>query len=99
MAAVKGAFEQGVALSNEDKFDEAIAKFNEVSAKLPKCVECHMNIGAVYMQKKDYDTAEVAFKKAIEINPNSSEAYIGLANVYNAQKKFDQAAEAERAGA
>ena len=77
MAAVKGAFEQGVALSNEGKFDEAVAKFNEVSAKIPKCVECQMNIGAVYMKKKDYDNAEVAFKKAIEINPNSGEAYHG----------------------
>ena len=94
MATVKGAFEQGVALSNEGKFDEAVAKFNEVSAKIPKCVECQMNIGAVYMKKKDYDNAEAAFKKAIEINPNSSEAYLGLSNVYNAQKKFDQAAEA-----
>ena len=93
-AAVKGAFEQGVTLSNEGKFDEAVAKFNEVSAKIPKCVECQMNIGAVYMKKKDYDNAEVAFKKAIEINPNSGEAYMGLSNVYNAQKKFDQATEA-----
>ena len=93
-AAVKGAFEQGVALSNEGKFDEAVAKFNEVSAKIPKCVECQMNIGAVYMKKKDYDNAEAAFKKAIEINPNSGEAYMGLSNAYNAQKKFDQATEA-----
>jgi len=94
MAAVKSAFEQGVTLSNEGKFDEAVAKFNEVSAKIPKCVECQMNIGDVYMKKKDFDNAEIAFKKAIEINPNSSEAYLGLSNVYNAQKKFDQASEA-----
>ena len=94
MAEIKGAFEQGVTLSNEGKFDEAVAKFNEVSAKIPKCVECQMNIGAVYMKKKDFDNAEIAFKKAIEINPNSSEAYLGLSNVYNVQKKFDQASEA-----
>jgi tetratricopeptide (TPR) repeat protein len=53
-----------------------------------------MNIGAVYMKKKDYDNAEIAFKKAIEIDPNSGNAYMGLSNVYNAQKKFDQATEA-----
>jgi len=39
MAAVKAAFEQGVTLSNEGKFDEAIAKFNEVLVKVPKCTE------------------------------------------------------------
>ena len=31
-AAIRGNFEQGVKLSNEDKYDEAIAKFNEVIA-------------------------------------------------------------------
>ncbi len=94
MAAVKTAFEQGVAFSNESKFDEAIAKFNEVLVKVPKCVECQTNIGEVYSRKKEYDQAEAAYKKAIEINPSSAEAYMGLANVYNVQKKYDQATEA-----
>ena len=93
-AALTAAFSQGVALNNEGKFDEAIAKFNEVAVKVPKCVECHTNVGAVYLRKKDYDQAEAAYKKAIEVDPNSAEAYMGLANVYNAQKKFDQATEA-----
>ena len=94
MAAVKATFEQGVTLSNEGKYDEAVAKFNEVLVKVPKCVECQTNIAAVYMRKKEYDPAEAAYKKALEINPSSAEAYMGLANVYNAQKKFDQATEA-----
>ena len=94
MAAVKATFEQGVAFSNEGKFDEAVAKFSEVLVKVPKCIECQTNIAAVYMRKKEYDPAEAAYKKALEINPSSAEAYMGLANVYNAQKKFDQATEA-----
>jgi tetratricopeptide (TPR) repeat protein len=93
-AAIKTAFDQGVALSGEGKFDEAVAKFNEVIVKVPKCVECYTNIGEVYSRKKDYDQAEVAYKKAIEVNPNSAEAYMGLANVYNVQKKYPQATEA-----
>jgi tetratricopeptide (TPR) repeat protein len=91
MAAVKTAFEEGVTLSNAGKNDEAIAKFNEVATKLPKCAECYTNIGALQLKKKDYDAAEAAYKKAAEVKPDSSEAYMGLANVYNAQKKFDQA--------
>ena len=93
-AALKTAFEEGVALSNAGKSDEAIAKFNEVIAMVPKCPECYSNIGANYAQKKDWAQAEAAYKKAIDVDPNSSDAYNGLANVYNAQKKFDQAAEA-----
>jgi tetratricopeptide (TPR) repeat protein len=93
-AAVRAAFEAGVKLSNENKPDEAIAKFNEVVAAIPKCVECVTNIASLQMQKKDYDAAEASYKKALELNPSSAEAYNGLANLYNAQKKFDQAAEA-----
>jgi tetratricopeptide (TPR) repeat protein len=93
-AAVKGAFDAGVALSNAGKNDEAIAKFNEVLALLPKCAECYTNIGANYSQKKDWAQAEAAYKKALEVDAASASAYNGLANAYNAQKKFDQAAEA-----
>jgi tetratricopeptide (TPR) repeat protein len=93
LEAMKAAFADGVKLSNEGKHDEAIAKFNEVIAGAPKCVECYNNIGTVYTRKQDYAQAEAAFKKALEINPQSSDAYNGLATVYNAQKKFDQAAE------
>ena len=93
-AAIRGAFEEGVKLSQENKYDEAIAKFNEVVAQVPKCVECLTNIASLQMAKKDYEAAEGTYKKAIELNPSSGEAYNGLANLYNAQKKFDQAAEA-----
>jgi tetratricopeptide (TPR) repeat protein len=92
--ALKGAFSEGVTLSNEGKHDEAIAKFNQVIADVPKCVECYQNIGTVYTRKKEYDKAEEAFKKALEIKPDSADAYNGLATVYNAQKKFNEAAEA-----
>lgn len=92
--AIKGAFEEGVALSNAGKYDEAIAKFTEVAGQVPKCPECYTNIGAMYGSKKEWDQAEAAYKQALEQDPNSAAAYTGLANVYNAQKKFDQAAEA-----
>jgi tetratricopeptide (TPR) repeat protein len=94
IAAVKSAFDMGVKLSNEGKYDDAIAKFTEVLASAPKCIECLTNIASVQVQKKDYESAEGTYKKALELNPSSAEAYNGLANLYNAQKKFDQAAEA-----
>ena len=85
-----------MALSNEGKTDEAIAKFNEVIAAVPNCAECYANIGTVQGMAKKYDEAEAAYKKAIELKPDFAEAYNGLANVYNAAKKFDLAAEASK---
>jgi tetratricopeptide (TPR) repeat protein len=99
---IKAAFAQGADLTNAGKYDEAIAKFNEVLAQVPKCSECYVNIGAIQSRKQDWAKAEEAYKKAIEANPDSVEAYNGLANVYNAQKKFKEAqamsAEASKRG-
>lgn len=92
-AAIRGAFDEGVKLGNEGKYDEAIAKFNEVIASLPKCTECYANIGEFYSRKKEYDQAEAAYKKALEINPSFAPAYSGLATLYNQQKKFKEAQE------
>jgi tetratricopeptide (TPR) repeat protein len=46
------------------------------------------------LQTKDYEKAETAYKKAIELKPDYGEAYSGLSNIYNAQRKFDLAADA-----
>jgi cytochrome c-type biogenesis protein CcmH/NrfG len=92
--AVQAAFTEGATLSNAGKYDEAVAKFNEVIAKLPKCVECYTNIALINIRKKDFPAAEAAYKKAIELQPTSADAYMGLANVYNAQGKSDLALEA-----
>jgi Tfp pilus assembly protein PilF len=103
MEGLKTAFSEGAALSNAGKYDEAIAKFNEVIAAVPKCTECYINIGATNALKKDYAASEAAYKKAIELDPNVVESYYGLAAIYNDQKKFTEAqamsAEASKHGA
>jgi tetratricopeptide (TPR) repeat protein len=88
---IKAAFAQGAELTNAGKYDEAVAKFTEVLAVVPKCAECYLNIGAIQSRKEDWAKAEEAYKKALEVNPDSAEAYNGLASIYNAQKKFKEA--------
>ena len=100
-AALKAKFEEGVAASKAGNFDDAIAKFTEAAAMVPApgCFDCMYNIGYNHMQKKDYDQAEAAYLKAIEMKSNYVDAYNGLATVYNAQKKFDKASEASEKAA
>ncbi len=93
-AAIQAAAGAAADAMKAGRHDEAIAKFNEVIAKLPTCADCYYNIGQAYMAKQDYAGAETAFKKVIELKPDSAEAYTGLAGLYNSQKKFDLAAEA-----
>jgi Tfp pilus assembly protein PilF len=92
-AAIRAAFDDGVKLGNAGKYDEGIAKFNEVIAALPKCAECYANIGEFHMRKKEYEQSEAAFKKAVEINPTFAAGYSGLATLYNQQKRFKEAQE------
>jgi tetratricopeptide (TPR) repeat protein len=93
-AAVQATAGAALEAMKAGRHDEAIAKFNEVIAKVPTCVDCYYNIGVAHAAKQQYTEAEAAFKKVIELKPDSGEAYTGLANIYNAQKKFDLAAEA-----
>jgi tetratricopeptide (TPR) repeat protein len=93
-AELKKVFEEGVAASRAGNHDEAIAKFTASAALNATCYDCYYNIAFSESQKKDYDKAEAAYKKAIEIKPDYAEAYSGLANIYNATRKFDEAATA-----
>jgi len=90
-AELKKVFEEGVAASRAGNHDDAIAKFTAAAALNATCYDCYYNIAYSETQKKDYEKAEAAYKKAIEIKPDYAEAYSGLANVYNATRKFDQA--------
>src|SRR5262245_12437091 len=93
-AAVNAAATAAVEAMKAGRNDEAIAKFNEVIAKVPTCADCYFNLGMAYANKQQYTEAEAAYKKAIEIKPDNGDAYTGLATIYNAQKKFDLASEA-----
>ena len=92
--AVNVAASAAVEAMKAGRNDEAIAKFQEVIAKVPNCVDCYYNMGVAYQNKQSYGEAEAAFKKAIELKPDHGDAYTGLATIYNAQKKFDLASEA-----
>ncbi len=66
---------------------------------MPTCYDCYYNVGYAYAQKKEYDKAEEAFKKSIELKADYVEAYNGLATIYNAQKKFEDAQAASQKAA
>jgi tetratricopeptide (TPR) repeat protein len=92
--ALTKVLDEGVTASNAGRHGEAITKFNEGIAMDPQCSECQRLLGFAYMQNKEYDKSEAAYKKAIELKPDNGDAYSGLASLYNAQRKFDEAAAA-----
>jgi tetratricopeptide (TPR) repeat protein len=99
VANIKKLFDEGVAASRSGDNDTALAKFTEAAGVMPTCYDCYYNIGYAHAQKKEYDKAEEAFKKSIELKADYIEAYNGLATIYNAQKKFEDAQAASQKAA
>jgi tetratricopeptide (TPR) repeat protein len=91
--AMSKAFNEGVALTQANKLDEAIAKFMEAKAQNPDCFACQFNIGLAYAGKKDVPKAEEAFLAASALKADSPEPFNQLANLYNANRQFDKAAQ------
>ena len=90
-AAAGSAATEAIAAMQASNYDVAIAKFTEVVAKVPTCVECYYNLGVAHSSKQQWTEAEAAFKKTIELKPDHGESYAGLANLYNATKRYDDA--------
>src|SRR5712664_3949823 len=61
-------------LSQEGKFDEALAKVEALALKEPELKGLAHELGVTYYKKSDYLKAVASFKKALEENPGDNEA-------------------------
>jgi 4-amino-4-deoxy-L-arabinose transferase-like glycosyltransferase len=75
---------------NENRLDDAIYNYN-ISLIYQDNFMTFVNLGNSLAKKKDYKGAEIAFKKAIERNPDYELAYFNLAFVYTQIGNFDLA--------
>jgi Tetratricopeptide repeat len=66
----------------------------EIVGKMPNSYFALSNLGAVQIEGGKLSAAEVALKKAIEIDDSESYAYTSLGIVYSRQGKFGEAIEA-----
>jgi len=82
------------ALLEANDSEGAIAKFNELALKLPNCALCYDRIADLYIKKSQWDEAEKALQKAVEIDASDRDAYRMLVTVYNSQKRYEEAAKA-----
>jgi len=64
----------------------------------PSRLNRQLDLGQKYLEEMDYEQAEVAFNKAIEIDPRSAEAYLGLIEGYIRTGEFDMGLEYAKKG-
>ena len=82
----------GIAALNSQQWDAALPLFQQALVLRPDCFPCQLGVGESYRGKADYENAEIAMKKAMEMKPDAPEPYRVLRDIYNNQKKFDEAA-------
>lgn len=89
-AAVKGtdpailAFNDGAKAFNENRNDEAIAKFKEALSTKPDMIAAWEALSRTYLRKKDYAPAIEAANKALELAPDETDMYAVLNEAYTA---------------
>ena len=88
----------GIAALNAQEWDKALPLFQQALVMRPDCFPCQLGVGESYRGKNDYENAEIAMKKAMEMKPDAPEPYRVLRDIYNNQKKFDEAANDGRRG-
>jgi tetratricopeptide (TPR) repeat protein len=67
---LKRHVDAGLNAKRAGDLDTAVREFQRVVELTPNLAAAHMNLGAVYYEKKDYGHAIPALRKALELNPD-----------------------------
>jgi Flp pilus assembly protein TadD len=88
----------GQAAHNQGRFEEAIRVYNRVialSANQPRTAAlANFSIGNAYMAQGKFGNAEVAFERAVALNPGDAESYNNLGEALGELKQYPRALEA-----
>jgi tetratricopeptide (TPR) repeat protein len=88
----------GQAAQDQGRFDEAIQVYNRVialSAKQSRTAAlANLKIGNVYMAQRKFGNAQVAFERAVTLNPTDAESFNNLGEALGELKQYPRALEA-----
>jgi tetratricopeptide (TPR) repeat protein len=85
----------GSLLFTEGKPLPALDRLRRAEAAQPRLPYLHSHIGQIYLHLQQWEDAERAFRRAIEIDPDSADAYLGLCrSLLPRRRNLDAAEEA-----
>lgn len=79
---IRELLNEGNALFEEGKYDEAIAAYEAIAEKHPETFIIHINIGNAHFAREEYDLAEASYLKVLEHDAANVEALLGIGNSY-----------------
>ena len=90
---VTGSFAEGEAAYHAKKYDEAVAIFEGYTERRPGNAWGHYMLGLSAWKGGDRPKAEMAFEKALSIDPRHVKSLVNLSRVFLEQKRHDDAIE------
>ena len=97
-AAAREAFADGRTALAKKNYKDAIAHLQQAVATYTNFYEAQLLLGIAYMDLREWDSAEKAMQRAVEIKPDSGAAMIYLGEVYWRQKRYSDAEQTLREG-
>jgi len=90
---LQAMFIRAVMLAEQNRRDEAIKAFTEITEKYPNLPEPFNNLAVLYAEQGQYDKAKKALESAIKTHPSYATAHENLGDIYAkmASEAYDKA--------
>ena len=75
-------FLRAIALTNDNKTEDAIAAFRLLTEEYPELPEPYNNLAVIYARQGELDKARGALESAVRNNPNYAVAHENLGDIY-----------------
>src|SRR4051794_35377041 len=95
----RGRFLKGLILTEQNKPNDAIRVFTELSQDYPELPEPYNNLAVLYASQGQYDKARNSLEMAIRTHPSYATAHENLGDIYAkmASQAYDKALQLDRA--
>lgn len=99
--AAKSEFDQASTLlvsGKKEDIESAVHHLEKAVSLYPGYTEAELKLGTAYLDLQQWDKADAALKKTIEMDSKAANAYFALGEAYLRQKKYDEAEKTLRDG-
>jgi Flp pilus assembly protein TadD len=91
-------YQRGVGAEHKGEREEAIAHYEGALKIAPDYYPAHNNLGALYLSKSDFQSAEAQFRESVRLDQNEAQAYFNLGNVLMLTGRYTESEAALAAG-
>jgi len=94
----RGRFLRGIILTEQNKPNDAIKVFTELTQEFPELPEPYNNLAVLYASQGQYDKARAALEMAIRTHPSYATAHENLGDIYAkmASQAYDKALQLDK---